>query len=173
MQAKRSVPDDLATRPATEADLPAIRALHAERFGPGRFTRTAYRIREGTPETSDYCRVAISGGNVVGALRFTPVTTGGVPGALLLGPLAVTTALANIGIGVRLVQEGLAAAKEAGITCVLLVGDMPYYERFGFSPVPAGQLLLPGPVDPARLLVCQIGDEPDGEARHGEVRAAS
>jgi len=166
----RGIPDDLITRAATETDLRAIEALHATRFGPGRFTRTAYRLREGVAKVSAFCRVAESGGCIVGAIRFTPITTGGVPGALLLGPLAVTTELTNIGIGVRLVREGLETAREAGIRYVLLVGDMPYYARFGFEPIPPGQLAMPGPVDPGRLLACQLLPEAL-DARKGPVRA--
>jgi predicted N-acetyltransferase YhbS len=170
MTLARVIPDDLTTRAATETDLRAIEALHAMRFGPGRFTRTAYRLREGVAKVSPFCRVAESGGCIVGAIRFTSIATGGVPGALLLGPLAVTTELANIGIGVRLVREGLEAARETGIRYVLLVGDMPYYARFGFEPVPPGRLVMPGPVDPARLLACQLLPE-SADARQGAVRA--
>ncbi len=149
-------PIAITTRPAAEADMPAISALSARVFGPGRFVRTAYRIREGTPDVSPFCRVAIYEGRIVAAIRMTEITIGGTGRALLLGPLAVETAYAGQGHGRRLIAESLEAAKAARIDLVLLVGDLPYYGRLGFIAVPMGQILLPGPVDPARLLACEL-----------------
>lgn len=147
---------DVLTRPTIADDLAAIHALQDRAFSPGRFARTAYRIREGTPEISPYCRVALLDGALVAALRLTRITVGGVGFALLLGPLAVDPREANKGHGRRLIREALDAAREAGERLVLLVGDMAYYGRLGFVPVPPGQILLPGPVDPARLLAVEL-----------------
>lgn len=146
----------ISTRQATAEDLPAISRLHARVFGPGRFARTAYRVREGTPDVSAFCRVAYLGGQIIAALRFTPITIGDKPGALLLGPLAVTPELSGQGFGKRLIAEALDQAKTAGMRLVVLVGDAPYYARFGFKPVPAGQIVLPGPADPARILAAEL-----------------
>jgi predicted N-acetyltransferase YhbS len=146
----------VTTRPVTEADMPAISALSARAFGPGRFVRTAYRIREGTPDVSPFCRVALLGGRIIAAIRMTEVTIGGTGAALLLGPLAVETEFAGQGHGRRLIAESLEAARVAGFDLVLLVGDLPYYGRLGFVAVPAGRIQLPGPVDPARLLACEL-----------------
>jgi len=146
----------IVTRPAGPEDSADIQALHMRAFGPGRFARTAYRLREGTPEFSAYCRVCRIGGRLVAAVRFTPITIGGRGGALLLGPLAVDPAFANQGHGRGLVGIALEAARETGIALVLLVGDPPYYARLGFGPVPRGQILLPGPVDPDRLLAVEL-----------------
>jgi predicted N-acetyltransferase YhbS len=146
----------IITRPAGPEDSADIQALHVRAFGPGRFARTAYRLREGTSEFSAYCRVCRIGGRLVAAVRFTPITIGGRGGALLLGPLAVDPAFANQGHGRGLVGIALEAAREAGIALVLLVGDLPYYARLGFGPVPRGQILLPGPVDPDRLLAVEL-----------------
>lgn len=147
---------NVASRPVTPADLPAINRLHAKVFGPGRFTRTAYRIREGTPSISAYCRAAFLGGRLIAAVRFTPIVIGGRPGAVLLGPLAVDPEFAGKGFGRRLVSEAMATAKADGVNLVLLVGDEPYYGRFGFHPVPLGQIVLPGPVDKRRLLAAEL-----------------
>ena len=147
---------NVTNRPLTPADFPAVSRLHAKVFGPGRFTRTAYRVREGAPALSPYCRAALLGDRLVAAVRFTPINIGRVGGALLLGPLAVEPDLAGQGFGKRLIGEALEAAKADGVKLVVLVGDVPYYGRFGFSPVPPGQITLPGPVDPQRLLAAEL-----------------
>jgi predicted N-acetyltransferase YhbS len=147
---------ELTVRPVVAADLPAILALHARVFGPGRFVRTAYRIREGTPPVSRFCLMAILDGELVAAIRFTEVRIGGAAGALLLGPLAVEPRLAGKGYGRRLVADGIDNARQAGVKLIVLVGDLPYYGRFGFVRVPAGQIMMPGPVDPARLLAAEL-----------------
>jgi predicted N-acetyltransferase YhbS len=143
-------------RPVTPADLAQVAELNARVFGPGRFTRTAYRVREGAPAISPYCRVALAGPRMVAAVRFTPVTIGGAEGALLLGPLAVDPEFAGKGHGRQLVGEAMQLARADGLRLVVLVGDEPYYARFGFHPVPPGQITLPGPVDPKRLLAAEL-----------------
>ena len=137
-------------------DLPQVSALHARVFGPGRFARTAYRIREGTPAISPYCRKALLNGKLIAAIRMTAIEIGAKPGALLLGPLAVEAEWAGKGYGRRLIAEALEAAKSGNISLVVLVGDEPYYGRFGFVRVPPGQIRLPGPVDPARVLAAEL-----------------
>jgi predicted N-acetyltransferase YhbS len=151
-----SMPPAPVFRPALPEDLAEISALHARAFGPGRFTRTAYRVREGTADVTPYCRVCVIDGRLVAAVRFTPVTIGGKGGALLLGPLAVDPAWANQGYGRGLVAKALEDARAAGIAIVVLVGDEPYYGRLGFRRVPWGQIALPGPVDPNRLLAAEL-----------------
>ena len=151
-----SLPRDIVVRPAGPEDSAEIRALHVRAFGPGRFARTAYRLREGTEEFSPFCRVCRIDGQLVAAVRFTPILIGGRDGALLLGPLAVDPAFANQGYGRGLVGGALEATRGAGIALVLLVGDEPYYARLGFRRVPRGQITLPGPVDPERLLIVEL-----------------
>jgi predicted N-acetyltransferase YhbS len=92
----------------------------------------------------------------VGGIRFTAISIGEEKDAALLGPLVVDPAEKGKGFGRALVEEGLKRAKAAGFSLVLLVGDMPYYGRFGFSPVRPGQVTLPGPVDAARLLALEL-----------------
>ena len=144
------------TRAVVPADLPEITALSALVFGPGRFGRTAYRVREGTPDISPFCRVAIAAGQIIASIRMTEITIGGKGGALLLGPLAVDPDYANQGYGRRLIAESVDVARRAERKLVLLVGDLPYYGRLGFVAVPPGRVQLPGPVDPARLLALEL-----------------
>jgi predicted N-acetyltransferase YhbS len=147
---------NVLNRPVAPADLPLIAELHARVFGAGRFTRTAYRVREGAPAISRFCRVALLDGRIIASVRFIDVTIGGVGGALLLGPLAVDPDFAGQGFGRQLIAEALEAAKADGVRLVVLVGDEPYYGRFGFRPVPPGQIMLPGPVDARRLLAAEL-----------------
>ena len=146
----------ITTRPATPADAPAIGQLHAAVFGPGRFARSAYRVREGTVFASPFCRVAVDGDRIIASIRLTPVAVGGTSGALLLGPLAVDPAFANQGFGRRIVAESFAQATQAGFKLVLLVGNLAYYGRMNFTAVPPGQIWLPGPADPMRILACEL-----------------
>lgn len=164
--------DEIEIRPISERDSATILAMHKAAFGPGRFARTAYRIREGTPPVTPYCRAAFIGSSLVAALRFTPVTIGGTSGALLLGPVAVDLAYKGRGHGGTLIARSIADAGKAGIRLVLLVGDLPYYGRFGFKAVPPGQIKLSGPVNPARLLALELEDGALADY-HGLVVAAA
>jgi predicted N-acetyltransferase YhbS len=140
----------------TDGDEPALSQLSAEAFGPGRFTRSAYRVREGVPPVKSLCLCGLLDRKLVGGIRFTAIRIGGSERAALLGPLVIDPVEKGKGYGKALVQEGLARARDEGFSLVLLVGDMPYYGRFGFQPVPPGQISLPGPVDPARLLAVEL-----------------
>lgn len=147
---------DVAYVPELAAHDPEIEDINAEAFGPGRYTRAAYAIREGGPHRRDLSFVALTGGEVIASVRMTPIAAG-EGRALLLGPLAVRPAAKNRGIGRKLVAIALEAARKHGIGLVILVGDAPYYAPLGFSiVVPRGQLTMPRPVDPARLLACEL-----------------
>ncbi len=139
----------------TAADLGAVERLDERAFGPGRFTRTAYRLREGVEADMSLSFVARIGTFLVGANRMTPIRCGSTE-ALLLGPLTVEPAFQSRGIGEAVMEGSLAAARETGHRLVVLVGDEPYYARVGFKHVPPGRLTMPGPVDPARLLYCEL-----------------
>lgn len=151
-------------RPETEADVSGLYALSALAFGPGRFARSAYRVREGVAPVSALSltawaaddRAYASAAQLVGGVRFTAIRVGEQEGGLLLGPLVVHPDLKGKGCGQALVTEGLARARESGFAFVFLVGDMSYYERFGFAPLAPGKITLPGPVDPVRLLVVEL-----------------
>ena len=145
----------LVIRRETPDDAPAVERLHARAFGPGRFARTAYRLREGAGPLPDLCFTALVGTYLVGSVRIGPAEAGG-RALLALGPLTVDPSFGNRGIGCGLMRAGLDAARAAGHGIVVLVGDAPYYRRFGFAPVPPGRLALPGPVDPARFLWLEL-----------------
>ena len=141
-------------------------------FGSGRFAKTAYRLREGVKPVPELCFVAIDdeGAELVGAVRFSNIDVGGTP-SLLLGPLAVRPELRGKGIGISLMRKGIEEAKRQGHETVLLVGDEPYYSKVGFVQLPAGQVRLPGPVDPRRLLGLSLN--PGAlERLSGEVKRA-
>jgi predicted N-acetyltransferase YhbS len=140
----------------TDGDAETLSHLSAEAFGPGRFARSAYRVREGVPPVAGLCLVGWRENLLIGGIRFTAVSIGEEKNAALLGPLVVDPAEKGKGFGRALVEEGLKRAKTEGFALVLLVGDMPYYGRFGFVPVTPGQITLPGPVDPARLLALEF-----------------
>ena len=160
----------LILEPETPDDAESIQRLNERVFGPGRFARTAYRLREATPADLSLSFVARVGTLLVGANAMTPVSIGGSP-ALLLGPLIVEPVFRSQGIGEALVQRSLQAAKASGWRLAILVGDEPYYARMGFARTPPGRITLPGPVDPARLLYCEL--EPGALAEvAGEVRGA-
>ncbi|WP_417686564.1 GNAT family N-acetyltransferase [Roseibium sp.] len=150
------------------ADAADIDALQAEAFGPGRFAKTAFKIREGVPQDPALCFVGLNGGELAGSVRLTPIMIGETPG-MLLGPLTVAPAYKNRGLGKALLRTALDVAESRGETAVLLVGDAPYYGPAGFAPVPLGQITLPGPVDPARLLVATLNgtDMPRGMVTGG------
>lgn len=147
-------------RPLLPADMAEVSHLHERVFGPGRYARTAYRVREGapkgTPLLSQYCRCVALGARLVGSLNLTKVAIGGCGDVLLLGPIAVDPEFASRGFGTGMINDALDAARKDGVKLVLLVGDAPYYARMGFTVVPAGQIMLPGPVNPERLLAIEL-----------------
>ena len=141
--------------PETPDDALAIERLHERTFGPGRFARTAFRIREGVTHRFDLSFTARIGTLLVGSVRLSPIRIGETP-ALMLGPLTVEPPFRGRGIAKALVARGCAAAKERGHRLVVLVGDEPYYVPLGFKRIPRGRAVMPGPVDPARLLVSEL-----------------
>lgn len=148
-------PADATYLPEQAAHDPDIEDINAEAFGPGRFARAAYKIREGGAHDRALSFVALVDGEVVASVRQTRICAG-AGHALLLGPLAVRPAWKNLGIGKHLVAIATGAAKKAGHGVVVLVGDEPYYGPLGFRRVPRGQISLPRPVDPDRLLAHEI-----------------
>jgi predicted N-acetyltransferase YhbS len=147
----------LTILPETSDDAVAIERLHERTFGPGRYARTAYRIREGVDHDPDLSFTARIGTLLVGSVRLSPIRIGGTP-ALLLGPLTVEPPFRDRGIGLGLIERALQEAKARGHKLVVLVGDEPYYQRCGFKRVPKGIATMPGPVDPQRLLVAELAD---------------
>jgi len=156
--------------PQSPTDGETIARLNDRVFGPGRFARTAYRLREETPPDLALSCVAWIGSLLVGANAMTHILVGDAP-ALLLGPLIVEPVFRSRGIGEALVKRSLDSARDTGSRLVLLVGDEPYYGRMGFLRTPAGRIQFPGPVDPARVLYCEL--QPGAiEGVSGRVRGA-
>ena len=153
-------------------DAAAADAIVAERFGPGRFAKTAYRLREGVMPVAALSFVAEHEGRVVGTVRYWPIEIGGAP-ALMLGPIAVVSSMQGQGNALALMQTSLEAARKLGHRAVVLVGDEPYYGRAGFKRIePAGRITMPGPVDLARLLGLSLV-EGALEAMAGEMRKST
>ena len=147
----------LTIRPESTDDALAIERLHERTFGPGRLAKTAYRIREGIDHSLDLSFTARIGTLLVGSVRLTPIRIGATK-ALLLGPLTVEPPFRDRGIGQVLIERSLAEARAKGHRLVVLVGDESYYGRCGFSRIPKGRAVMPGPVDPARLMVCELAE---------------
>ena len=142
-------------RHETARDADAIERLNERTFGPGRYAKTAYRLREGAAHSLALSFTARIGTLLVGSVRLTPVRVGETP-ALLLGPLTVEPPFRARGIGLALIKRALDEARDKGHRLVVLVGDEPYYARAGFKPMPKGRAKMPGPVDPARLLIAEL-----------------
>ncbi|WP_084438269.1 GNAT family N-acetyltransferase [Niveispirillum irakense] len=141
----------------------AIEQLLDTSFGPKRHTKTVYRLRKNVAPVADLCFVATDtdvDGNekLVGTIRYWPIMLGGTVPALLLGPIAIDPEHRSGGLGGKMIRHSLARAAELGHRIVILVGDAPYYVRFGFSREKTLALSLPGPVDPARFLGLELVD---------------
>ncbi len=145
----------LTILPESLDDAPAIERLNARTFGPGRFAKTAYRIREEVAHIAALSFTARVGTLLVGSVRLSPIVIGAAK-ALLLGPLTVEPPFRDRGIGQALMKRALEEAKAQRHRLVVLVGDEPYYGKAGFKAVPKGQVTMDGPVDPARLLIAEL-----------------
>lgn len=145
----------------TPSDRDAVEALVLAAFGPGRFAKTAERLRERARCVAGF--VAREDGRLVGSVRLWSIRVGATP-ALFLGPIAVAGDRRRGGLGADLVQACIAEARGQGATGALLVGD-PWFARFGFVPAPG--IDLPGPVDRRRVLWLPVAAQavPEGPAR--------
>lgn len=144
-----------AIRAERAADVAMREALLDACFGENRHGRTCQRLRDGRAPAAGLALSAVREGTLVGTVRLWHVSAGGRP-ALVLGPLAVDPAWRKLGIGAALMQQALAAARARGHVAVILLGDAPYYARFGFSPEKTGELSLPGPFERDRLLALEF-----------------
>ncbi len=136
--------------PETAADHWEVEALYDTCFAPGREALSSYRLRDGVPPVAGLSHVARDAdGILAGAIRYWPVRVGKAP-ALLLGPVAVHPTRQGEGLGAFLIEDSLTRAAPLGWERVMLVGDAPYYERFGFSLL--GDVVMPPPTNPARVL---------------------
>jgi predicted N-acetyltransferase YhbS len=137
-------------RPETPADYWEVEALYDTCFAPGREALSSYRLRDGIVPVAGLSHVARDGeGILAGAIRYWPVRILRQP-ALLLGPVAVHPTRQGEGLGRALIEESLAAAAPLGWDRVMLVGDAPYYNRFGFTRLEG--VIMPPPTNPDRVL---------------------
>ena len=137
------------------ADAAAIEGLLDRAFGPGRFVKVSERVREFADFAPELSVCAFEGGKLLGSVRMWRVAVGGEP-VVFLGPLAVEADARKLGVGGLLVERACELARAAGERAVLLVGDLAYFTRVGFEHAPG--VILPGPVDPKRVLVRRFGE---------------
>jgi len=154
-----SVPDaaPFVIRGERAPDVAARDALLDACFGENRHARTCQRLRDGRSTAEGLAFSAVRQGRLIGTVRLWHVSAGGVP-ALVLGPLAVDPSYRKLGVGAALMNHALAAMKARGHGAVVLLGDAPYYARFGFSALKTGELSLPGPFERDRLLGFELRD---------------
>ncbi len=153
------------------ADLDArILEMTDRTFGPGRFVKTAERLREDSKPLADLSFTAMQGDRLLGSVRLWPVfvfedATNTYEPLAFLGPIVVDPACRGLGVGKAMMKAALEAAFAKGLNAVLLVGSKTYFEPFGFED--AAGITLPGPVDPKRVLIAYR--HPDGEKLRGRV----
>ena len=144
-----------AIRAERASDVVAREALLDACFGANRHARTCQRLRDGRAPAEGLAFAAVRNRRLVGTLRLWHVSAGGLP-ALGRGPLAVDASCRELGVGAALMTNALAAAKARGHGAVILLGDAPYYARFGFSALKTSELSLPGPFERDRLLGLEL-----------------
>src|SRR6266481_3852926 len=137
------------------SDVVAREALLDACFGDNRHTRTCQRLRDGRAPAEGLALAVVAEGRLVGTVRLWHVSAGGKP-ALMLGPLAVDATCRGLGVGAALMDHALAVAKARGHGAVILLGDAPYYARFGFTADKTGELSLPGSFERDRLLGLEL-----------------
>src|SRR5258708_37259112 len=145
------------------SDVVAREALLDACFGDNRLSRTCQRLRDGRAPAEGLALSATARGRLVGTVRLWHVSVGGIP-ALMLGPLAVEASSRKFGAGAALMDHALAAATTRGHRAVILLGDAPYYARFGFSADKMAGLSLPGPFERDRLLGLELREGALGDA---------
>jgi predicted N-acetyltransferase YhbS len=146
----------ISIRKERPPDAAAREALLDQAFGDRRWRKSSQRLRDGQRPADDFAFIAMDGRRVVGTARLWEIVCGTGPTALLLGPVAVAKDCRNRGIGSALVRHALAAARRRGYRAVVLVGDAPYYNRFGFSAEMTAALRMPGPFERHRLLAVEL-----------------
>lgn len=153
---------DFTIRPEASADEFAVNKLIQTIFGPAMYARAAFALREGVNSEPDLNFVAESNAELIGVVRQTKIRVGSEP-VLMLGPLGVSDHVNGKGVGTALMNATLTSARanylSQGFSAVLLVGDISYYKAFGFRTVPMGNITLPRPADPSRILIYNLQDE--------------
>ncbi len=160
----------ITLRQERPTDIAAREALLNEAFGDTRTRKTSERLRERRLPADGLSLIAADGKRVVGTARLWHVACASGQSALLLGPVAVAADCRSRGIGAALVRRALRDARRRGHGAVILVGDAPYYGRFGFTSDKTAAVRLPGPFERDRLLAIELKPGALDEAR-GLVRA--
>lgn len=124
-------------------------------FGPSRHAKTCQRLRDGRLPAEGLAFVSVHQGCINGTLRLWRVSAGGVP-MLMLGPLAVEAESRALGVGGALMRHAIAEARRLGHGAIVLLGDAPYYRRFGFEAALAANIALPGPFERDRMLGLEL-----------------
>jgi len=160
----------LRSLPEAPEHVPAREELLDRCFGPTRYRKTSEKLRRGRLPAAGLAFSLLEGPRLVGTLRLWNIKAGSAGPALLLGPIAVEPEFQRAGWGAVLMRQGLAEAARLGHAAVLLVGDAPYYARFGFSQALTEGLVLPGPVERERFLGLEL--QPDAlKGAHGRITA--
>jgi predicted N-acetyltransferase YhbS len=146
----------ISIRHERPSDIAAREALLDQAFGDARYRKSSERLREGRLPAEGLAFIAADGKRVVGTARLWNIGCGNAAQALLLGPVAVAADWRGRGIGASLVQRGVSEARRLGYAAVVLVGDAPYYSRFGFTADKTGRLVMPGPFERHRLLGLEL-----------------
>jgi predicted N-acetyltransferase YhbS len=137
-------------------DVHAREALLDEAFGDTRYRKSSERLREDRLPAAGLAFIAAEGNRVIGTARLWHIACGAEKPTLLLGPVAVAADCRGHGIGAALVRRAVAEAKKLGHAAIVLVGDVAYYSRFGFSAEKTGALWMPGPFERHRLLALEL-----------------
>jgi predicted N-acetyltransferase YhbS len=146
-----------AIRAERSSDVEAREMLLDACFGENRHQRTCQRLRDGRAPAEGLALSAVADGRLVGTVRLWHVSAGGKP-ALMLGPLAVDSTCRGLGVGAALMVRAIDIARTRSHGAVVLLGDSPYYARFGFSPQKMSELALPGPFERDRLLGLELSE---------------
>jgi predicted N-acetyltransferase YhbS len=138
------------------ADFAAREALLDAAFGPKRRRKTAERLREGRLPARGLAFSAHEDGRLIGTVRLWNVEAGSAGPALLLGPIAVDAKRSGRGIGRGMMEHAIGQARALGHRAIVLIGDEPYYRRFGFTAAAVEGLRMPGPIDRDRFLGLEL-----------------
>lgn len=158
---RSAAPHSPVLRPERPSDAVRVAALIERAFGPGRYVKAAERLRETNTQLLDISFVALIGRELAGCVCMWPITIGQTP-AVFLGPFAVEPKHRSLGLGGMLIRKACEASAEAGRSLVLLVGDTPLFWPHGFRQVPPGRIVMPGPVDPKRVLALPLRPGAEG-----------
>ncbi|MFQ3360577.1 MAG: GNAT family N-acetyltransferase [Alphaproteobacteria bacterium] len=149
--------NNLTIKKEEKKEDPLIRNLLSSAFGPGRFAKTAYRLRENTLHQINLSFVCYIDDLLIGSVRYWTILSDDDEELLLLGPVAIDPSCRGYGIGYKLINESIKHCKNDGHLVLILIGDLAYYKKLNFFIAPRGQIKFPGPVDPQRILYNDFG----------------